>query len=234
MNKTSKEQLIDWQKNNAKQEKRKKRGNKKCKSCTNYKYKKETLSQRDLLVLIGVNRPTFAKKKGRSIQTTRWLLMYNWADELIQEYTNGRKQLINAKQELDVTDLVDSQDMKQINSMIDSLSYSIEWMEKGRQPGTFRGADKRAIYQRQYVGSMDFIPDIVEQLEPKRLYMTKEEKIILSDILASFSVRERQCYLLHVAQGLSMGKIAKQMGISKSTVQTHISRAKRKVKERFQ
>lgn len=159
--------------------------------------------------------------------------MYNWADELIQEYTNGRQELSKAKQELDVTDLVDSQDMKQINDMIDSLSYSIEWMETGRQPGTFRGADKRAIYQRQYVESMDFIPDIVEQLEPKQLYMTNEEKIILSDILASFSVRERQCYLLHVAQGLSMEKIAEQMGVSKSTVQTHIARAKKKVGERL-
>ena len=160
--------------------------------------------------------------------------MYNWADELIQEYTNGRQELSKAKQELNEHDPIDYQDIKQINSMIDSLSYSIEWMKKGRQPGTFRGADKRAIYQRQYVESMDFIPDIVEQLEPKQLYMTNEEKIILSDILASFSVRERQCYLLHVAQGLSMGKIAEQMGVSKSTVQTHIARAKQKVKERFQ
>lgn len=159
--------------------------------------------------------------------------MYNWADELIEEYTNGRQKLSKAKRELNEHDPIDYMDIKQINSMIDSLSYSIEWMETGRQPGTFRGADKRAIYQRQYVESMDFIPDIVEQLEPKQLYMTNEEKIILSDILASFSVRERQCYLLHVAQGLSMGKIAEQMGVSKSTVQTHIARAKKKVEERL-
>jgi positive control factor len=44
----------------------------------------------------------------------------------------------------------------------------------------------------------DLIPDITEQLDDvneKQLYMTKEEKIIMADILSSFSLRERQCYI---------------------------------------
>lgn len=64
MNKTFKEQLIDWQNKHEKQEKRKRKSNGKCKGCANCKRKKETISQKDLLELMGVNRPTFVRKKG--------------------------------------------------------------------------------------------------------------------------------------------------------------------------
>ena len=155
--------------------------------------------------------------------------MENWADKLIHEYNEGKKEL-NALKEKSI----DAMDIKQINSMIDSMSYSIDWMTTGRQPGTYRGIDKRAVYQRQYISSMEVIPDITEQLEtePKQLYMTREEKIILADILAALSHRERYCYIMYVSQGLSMSKIAEEIGLSKGTVQMYIKRAKEKVRER--
>lgn len=155
--------------------------------------------------------------------------MENWADKLIHEYSEGKKEL-NALKEKSI----DALDIKQINSMIDSMSYSIEWMSTGRQPGTYRGIDKKGIYQRQFVQSVECIPDITEQLEsePKQLYMTREEKIILADILAALSHRERYCYIMYVSQGLSMSKIAEEIGLSKATVQSYINRAKNKVKDR--
>ncbi|MFP3514020.1 RNA polymerase subunit sigma-70, partial [Peribacillus sp. SIMBA_075] len=84
-------------------------------------------------------------------------------------------------------------------------------------PGTFKGIDKKSIYQHQSFSNMDFIPDITEQLEegPKQLYMTAEEKIILADIFASLSLRERQCYILHTAAQLSMSEVAEELGLSK-------------------
>jgi RNA polymerase sigma-70 factor (ECF subfamily) len=153
----------------------------------------------------------------------------NWADRLIQEYTEGKKEL-NALKERSI----DALDIKQINSMIDSMSYSIDWMTTGRQPGTYRGIDKRGIYQRQFIQTIECIPDITEQLEsePKQLYMTREEKIILADILGALSHRERHCYIMYVSQGLSMSKIAEEIGLSKATVQSYINRAKNKVKDR--
>ncbi|MDI2588061.1 sigma-70 family RNA polymerase sigma factor [Psychrobacillus sp. NEAU-3TGS] len=156
--------------------------------------------------------------------------MDNWADRLIHEYNEGKKELNTLKEKS-----IDALDIKQINSMIDSMTYSIDWMTTGRQPGTYRGVDKKAVYQRQYISSMECIPDITEQLEsePKQLYMTREEKIILADILAALSHRERHCYILHVSQGLSMSKIAEEIGLSKGTVQMYIKRAKEKVKERI-
>jgi RNA polymerase sigma factor (sigma-70 family) len=153
----------------------------------------------------------------------------NWADRLIQEYSEGRKELVQLKERS-----IDAEDIKQINSMIDSMSYSIDWMTSGRQPGTYRGVDKRGIYQHQFIQTIECIPDITEQLEaePKQLYMTREEKIILADILTALSHRERHCYIMYISQGLSMSKIAEDIGVSKATVQSYINRAKNKVKER--
>ena len=86
-------------------------------------------------------------------------------------------------------------------------------MTTGRQSGTFRGIDEKAVYQRRTYENIDLIPDIAEQLEneeEKQLLMTREEKVILADILASFSLRERQCYILHEVQKMSLAAIAHQ------------------------
>jgi positive control factor len=163
--------------------------------------------------------------------------MLSWADKLIHEYTGGRQKLRQRADQLDRDNPIEMEDLKQINSMIESMSFSLEWMTTGRQPGTFRGIDEKAVYQRRSYENIDLIPDIAEQLEDvneKQLYMTKEEKIILADILSSFSLRERTCYILHMAQGMSWSEIAEELGISKSTVQTHITRARGKVEKRIQ
>ncbi|MDW0113779.1 sigma factor-like helix-turn-helix DNA-binding protein [Sporosarcina saromensis] len=165
--------------------------------------------------------------------------MLNWADELIQEYTVGKQDLKRRADRLDRSNPIEMQDLKQINSMIESMTFSLDWMKTGRQPGNYRGVDKKAIYQRRSYENIDLIPDIAAQLETddinkKHLFMTREEKIILADILASFSLRERQCYILHVAQKRSMGDIATELGVSKSMVQQSIRRAKKKIKDRVE
>lgn len=162
--------------------------------------------------------------------------MLDWANDLIEEYTVGQLELEKRANALNRKCRSDMDDLTQINSMIESMSFSIDWMATGRQPGTYRGAEKRAIYQRQYIEDMDTIPDIVEQLEEdhKHLYISKEERLILADIFASMSHRERQCYVLHEGQGMSMGKIADEVGLSKGTVQRYIERAREKVQERVE
>ena len=125
--------------------------------------------------------------------------MLSWADKLIHEYTGGRQELKKRADQIDRNNPVEMNDLKQINSMIESMTFSLEWMTTGRQPGTFRGVDEKAVYQRRSYENIDLIPDIAEQLEEddinkKNLFMTREEKIILADILSSFSLRERQCW----------------------------------------
>ena len=163
--------------------------------------------------------------------------MLNWADRLIHEYTGGRQELRKRADQLDRDNPIDMNDLKQVNSMIESMTFSLEWMTTGRQPGTFRGVDEKAVYQRRSYENIDLIPDIAEQLEEndinkKHLFMSREEKVILADILSSFSLRERQCYILHVAQGMSLSAIGDELGISKGTVQGYIKRAQSKVDDK--
>ena len=49
------------------------------------------------------------------------------------------------------------------------------------------------------------------------------------NILLCLSHRERQCYLLHMAEGWSLQEIADELKISKSTVQKYVERAKNKI-----
>lgn len=164
--------------------------------------------------------------------------MLNWADKLIEEYTGGQRELKKRADQLDRNNPTDMNDLKQINSMIESMTFSLDWMKTGRQPGTYRGVDEKAVYQKRSYENIDLIPDIAEQLESddinkKHLFMSREEKVILADILASFSLRERQCYILHVGQGMSWSKIADELGVSKSMVQQSINRARKKINARI-
>lgn len=65
--------------------------------------------------------------------------------------------------------------------MIESMTFSLNWMKTGRQPGTYLGADEKAVYQRLSYENIDLNPDKAEQLETedinkKHLYMSREEK----------------------------------------------------------
>ena len=158
----------------------------------------------------------------------------NWADKLIHEYTEGKKDLNRLRKKLDINNPVDRVDKGLINSMVDDMDFAIEWLETGRQPGLMRGIDKRTIYQKRSLESMDIIPDIRNQLdeEDKPLYIPADQKRVLINILSSFSLRERQCYILHAAQGMSMQEIADELDLKKRTVQQYIERARKKVEQR--
>lgn len=164
--------------------------------------------------------------------------MSNWVDEMIASYTENRRELSQMKRNLNPENPKDAEDEKLINSMIRDMSETIDWLETGRDPKVRKGIHVDSIYHVQSYGNMDLIPDIMEQLEEddinqRHIFMTKDEKIIMGDIIKTLSARERQCYFLHVGHKKSMGEIAIELGISKSTVQTHITRAQNKVKSRI-
>lgn len=101
----------------------------------------------------------------------------------------------------------------------------------------FRGVDEKAVYQRRSYENIDLIPNIAELLEEdginkKHLFMSREEKLILVDILASFSLRERRCYILREGQKMSMAKIADELEITKRIMQHYVERARKKVAEK--
>ena len=166
--------------------------------------------------------------------------MPSWDDALIHEYRQSRRELSKMRSKLDPDNPIDKPDIDLINSMIADMTESIEWLETGKDPKVFRGMHVNAIYHIRSYENVDLIPDIEKELREendinkKHLFMTREEKVIMKEILSSFSNRERICYLLHVGHKKSFAEIANELGVSRSTVQTHITRAKNKVKQRFQ
>ena len=151
----------------------------------------------------------------------------NWVDSLTEQYEQGRRGLNHMKNELGDS-LEDMQDKRQINSMINDMSFSIDWMKKGRRPGNLRGIDRRSAYQRRVLMDMDLFPSL--DIEPEQRTLSESEKSAIREILIDLSHRERQCYLLHMAQGWSMQEIAEELNIKKSSVQKFIERAKNKIK----
>ncbi|WP_207667479.1 MULTISPECIES: sigma-70 family RNA polymerase sigma factor [Clostridia] len=130
------------------------------------------------------------------------------------------------------TELIyDREDKKHINSMINDMSESIEWMKTGRQPGLYRGVDKKNAYRKKQYDEIEIIPDIIEQIEREPLYMDQAQRQALIRLFKTFSDRERQCYIMYEAEQLSMQQIADRLGIKKRTVQQYIERARVKVKK---
>lgn len=173
----------------------------------------------------------------------------NWADKLLEEYDQSlndlrTQQKIAAAQDKRLKDsdepvfhkpLLDKKSV--LNSMENSMVFAMDWMENGRNPDLKRGADKHAVYQRQFFESLDVIPDIAEQvydINTKELHMTNAEKKQLAKIYSMWSHRERLCYIAHTVEQKSFQQIADELKVSKGTVQSYIQRARSKVKEGLQ
>lgn len=178
----------------------------------------------------------------------------NWADDLISQYSLGRQDLARMKRELEdeASNLVKDkeaeeidydtrvqlksieQDKSLINSMISDMDYSLEWMRRGRRPESRRGVDRRAAYQRRVLMDMDLFPLIEEVAEEEpEVQITEEKKKQILDALIELSDRERHCYLLHMANGMTISQIKAELGVGRSTVQTYINRAKQKINKIF-
>ncbi|WP_172369578.1 sigma-70 family RNA polymerase sigma factor [Sporosarcina jiandibaonis] len=158
----------------------------------------------------------------------------NWVEELLPEYRKWRRELSKKARELDVNMPYYANDIKQINSMLRTMTDDIKFMETGKDPMYQGGIHIHAVYHTKTYGNVDFIPDITEQLKEndinkKHLYLSEDEKIMLKDILSKLSKREEECYLMHVAQDKSMADIADELGIARGTVQVYVRRALKKV-----
>ena len=128
---------------------------------------------------------------------------------------------------------IDNEDRVLINSMIRSVNEIIKWLETGRNPYFEQGIDVNRIYDIVNLSNMDVLPDLEDYLTEERepLEIEKEHVLILRKIASSLSEREWECFVLHNAIGMSMSAIAEELDISKSTVQTHIKRAREKIEE---
>lgn len=154
--------------------------------------------------------------------------MGSWVDQLVKEYSDTKRQLEKYRDTLDREDLQQQNQLKTINGMVSDMQYAIDWMRIGRRPDSYRGVDITDAYSRSILMDMDLLPTRYDEPEQER-EITQEQKKRLVNILLQMSTRERQCYLLHMAQGMSLAEIAEELKMAKGAVQMYVRRAKSKV-----
>lgn len=121
-----------------------------------------------------------------------------------------------------------------LGSMMRDLQYAIRWMKSGREPGSNRGVERLAVYQRESpYDPMWFereeycrrplYPPVKELSEPRRFEL---ERIL--DIL---SPREKEIYKLSRGEGFTFEEIGEMLGITKGTINKTVSRAEEKIKK---
>ncbi len=151
-----------------------------------------------------------------------------WVTQLTKEYNDQARYLQRYRDSLIRPDEEEPHpDLKVVEEMIADLHYGIEWMRTGRQPNRRRGIDIHDAYSRSILMDMDLLPQ--ETIERQELRVTEEQKKELVRILMKLSARERQCFLLHTAFGLSYGEIGKELKLSRTAVQKNVERARSKV-----
>jgi RNA polymerase sigma factor (sigma-70 family) len=152
-----------------------------------------------------------------------------WVDQLVREYSKGKKQLEKYKDTLDSTNPEQKLECETVSGMISEMRFSIEWMRSGRRPGTIRGVDIHDAYRVSSLRDMDLFPTL--DLQTDQPSLSNQQKKMIVGILLQLSTRERECYLLHMAHGLSLKEISEELNISKRTVQQYVERAKEKVQK---
>lgn len=148
-----------------------------------------------------------------------------------------RKAAAKDKQErVAISDLMDPIKIEKnaLAASVSDLEYSIEWMETGYPPGYRRPMERRSISQRTKVWDPQWMEHLTayefefEVAEVGR-QLTTEEEWMIEDALRNLSERERQCYVLHHAIGLSLQSIANEMDVKKGSVQVMLRRADEKI-----
>ncbi|MBB6670262.1 sigma-70 family RNA polymerase sigma factor [Cohnella nanjingensis] len=162
--------------------------------------------------------------------------MEDWTEPLLREYrksksmiTKARARILRIKPE-HLTDR-ETEELAMLNGIVSSMVFAIDWMRTGRQPGVYRGIDRRGVYQAPHVLDKDLFPSLQEDPPVQLFRLTPEQKEEALAAIRAMSPREFDCFLLHTVEGKSYSEIGRQLGISKRTVQQSVERAKGKIPE---
>lgn len=144
----------------------------------------------------------------------------NLITELITQYSAGIRHLDRYRRSLDRADPNQVDEARTVSGMLSDMRYALDWMRRGRRPGSRRGAERRDIYRRR---------ELLASAEP----MTDDERRKLLDCVAVMTERELTCWLLHMAHGLTQSEIADRLGVTRTSVQQFIIRARDKIQQRI-
>ncbi|SDO79750.1 sigma factor-like helix-turn-helix DNA-binding protein [Halobacillus aidingensis] len=155
--------------------------------------------------------------------------------ELLYEYKQTLRQTKKLRDQLNESKQTpkDEEDLDQYNHMISDLQYIIEWIERGRQPYSRRGIDRREVYRRLVFmdeESMSVLGRPLNDHEPSP-ELNQFDRERLEDALSALNKKEKDIYLMNKVEQISYERIAEMLGVHKSTVQTYIQRAEKKMVE---
>src|SRR5690606_19623379 len=162
--------------------------------------------------------------------------------DLINEYKESLRKVQRLK------DKANDEDRSTLSGMERDLIFAIQWMETGRMPGSRRGAERRAAYEKEWpadpfrmdmpgkyyrsVGAV-YVADFVSNYGIDEPEMDEDDaetiRLFIDDILSCLSEREREVFELRHVGGLEYHEIAEELGITEGHVKKSLWRANEKI-----
>jgi len=148
-------------------------------------------------------------------------------NEMIDGYKFTRRRL-KALRTLNI----DNTERQIIGEMMTDCEYVIQWLQYGRRPGNRRGIERRAAYQReQLIDPIRMQAYVSSNTAGSPANLSEWQRSQLEDALKRLSPRERECYTLAHGECFSFAEIGEMLHITKSSVETYVSRAQKKISE---
>ncbi|EAE9581468.1 sigma-70 family RNA polymerase sigma factor [Listeria monocytogenes] len=131
--------------------------------------------------------------------------------------------------------------MSKLNSIIDSLQFSIDWMELGHEP-----APRRAIHRRSGLQREICVTDIEKmrqwfvyehgnayEFEDNEAKISEWDKIRMEDAMSTMSAQEKKVFLLKHEKNLSLSQISDELEISIRSVRSYLHRGEEKIQQQI-
>ncbi|WP_405154765.1 sigma-70 family RNA polymerase sigma factor [Paenibacillus sp. FSL K6-0108] len=142
-----------------------------------------------------------------------------WIETLISQYATDSRALHKYRKSLDLDDPQEAEEADTVSEILSDMRYALTWLKRGRRPGSRRGAEITDVYRQR---------EMLIKLAGQE--MSSEEKLRIVDALLLLSDRERTCFLLYVAHGLTCQEISSKLNLASSTVYQYVTRAKDKLR----
>ncbi|MEC0234443.1 sigma factor-like helix-turn-helix DNA-binding protein [Paenibacillus kribbensis] len=145
-----------------------------------------------------------------------------WVEDLIKQYAAETHILERYRDSLDIDTPGAAEEAETVSGMLADMRYALTWMRRGRRPGSRRGAERTDVYRQR---------ELLIKLAAAE--MTIDERLRLTEALLTLSERERTCFLLHMAQGLTLQEISDKLGVTKRSAQEYVARARDKISKQL-
>jgi len=146
--------------------------------------------------------------------------------DLIPQYRAARRGLQKLREKTK-----DAADREIISSMLGDVEFALQWLETGRNPKSLKGVERR--YERPWA------PEWLDRYhspygwsierETITAGLTDDDRFRIEEAMRDLTMRERQCFVMHVVDGMSFGEIARELHLAKGAVQVYVERARQKI-----